>query len=467
MNLNVKNLFLFCYLSSVLLAFGQESSGWVELFNGKNLKGWTQVSTPASGKAKYEVVDGMIVGTSIPATPNSFLATDKKYGDFILELDVKVDEPLNSGIQFRSNHYPDHKNGRVHGYQCEIDPSERKWSGGIYDEARRGWLYPLSRNELGQSAFKNGEWNRYRIEAIGSHIRTWINGVPCSNLVDDMTASGIIALQVHGVGKDESKIGKQVRWKNIRIKTENLEVSRMPYGEGIVEMNYIANYLTPRQKEEGWRLLWDGKTTDGWKSAKGDKFPGHGWEIKDGVLSVLSSDGSEGGKGGDIITTKNFSSFELELDFKYTEGANSGIKYFVDPELLKGKGSAIGLEFQILDDKKHPDAKKGVNGNRTAGSLYDLIKAVNLSEANRDVKRVNGPGQWNRARIVVKGSHVEHWLNDIKVVEFERGTQMWRALVAYSKYKNWPNFGELPEGPILLQDHGDTVSYRSIKIREL
>jgi hypothetical protein len=157
------------------------------------------------------------------------------------------------------------------------------------------------------------------------------------------------------------------------------------------------------------------------------------------------------------------------LDFKITEGANSGIKYFVNTELNKGEGSAIGCEYQLLDDVKHPDAKLGVNGNRTMGSLYDLIAANGqfFNPALPVVKYLNGTGQWNRARIVVNGSKVEHYLNGCKIVEYERGTQEWRALVAYSKYKDWPSFGEFKEGNILLQDHGDEVSFCNIKIMEL
>ncbi|HOO84638.1 MAG TPA: DUF1080 domain-containing protein, partial [Prolixibacteraceae bacterium] len=159
----------------------------------------------------------------------------------------------------------------------------------------------------------------------------------------------------------------------------------------------------------------------------------------------------------------------LELDFQMTEGANSGIKYFVDTELNKGEGSSIGCEFQILDDKNHPDAKMGVNGNRTLGSLYDLIKADGqvFNPYLPNTKYVNGFDQWNRARIVVNGNKVQHFLNGIKVVEYERNTQMWKALVAYSKYRVWPNFGESEMGNILLQDHGDNVRFRSIKIKEL
>ena len=188
--------------------------------------------------------------------------------------------------------------------------------------------------------------------------------------------------------------------------------------------------------------------------------------MKDGVLTVLESGGGESEAGGDIVTVDQFSSFELSLEFNITEGANSGIKYFVDPSLNKGSGSAIGLEYQILDDKKHPDAKMGVNGNRTVASLYDLIPAANLSVPSRP-KPFNGVGKWNRARIVVDGNHIEHWLNGFKVVEYERNTQMYRALVAYSKYKKWDNFGGSPQGHILLQDHGNTVHFRSVKIREL
>ena len=166
------------------------------------------------------------VRNEVADEPNSFLCTDNEYGDFILELDVFVEAPLNSGIQFRSLSIKDYMNGRVHGYQCEIDPSQRAWSGGVYDEARRGWLYNLERNPKGKRAFKHGEWNHYRIEAIGNEIRTWINGVMCSNLVDEETGSGFIALQVHSVDNDKSKVGKTVRWKNIRIRTNMLEEAR-------------------------------------------------------------------------------------------------------------------------------------------------------------------------------------------------------------------------------------------------
>ncbi len=218
------------------------------------------------------------------------------------------------------------------------------------------------------------------------------------------------------------------------------------------------NKLTEAEKNAGWKLLWDGKTTKGWRGARLDHFPEKGWEIKDGVLTVLGSDGKESARGGDIITEKLYSNFELSLEFKLTPGANSGIKYFVFPREPNSKGPVIGLEYQILDDDRHPDAKKGVEGNRTVASLYDLIPA--------EGKEVKPIGEWNHARIVVKGGHVEHWLNGKKVVEYDRFSQAFRALIKKSKYQNYKDFGQIPAGHILLQDHGDRVSFRNIKIRE-
>ncbi len=186
---------------------GQEK--WQDLFDGKTLNGWIQ----RGGKALYHVEDGTIVGTTVLGTPNSFLCTEKVFSNFIMELEVKVDTALNSGIQIRSNSFEEYRNGRVHGYQVEIDPSERAWSGGIYDEGRRGWLYDLQENEAARKAFKNEEWNHFRIEAIEDSIRTWVNGITAADLVDSMTATGFIALQVHS-----SRIeGLKIRWRNIRI----------------------------------------------------------------------------------------------------------------------------------------------------------------------------------------------------------------------------------------------------------
>lgn len=188
------------------------ADGWTALFDGKTLNGWVQ----RGGKAKYEAKDGCVVGTTVPNTSNSFLCTEKNYGDFILELEFQVHPELNSGVQIRSNSLPDYKDGRVHGYQCEIDPADRAWTGGIYDESRRGWLDSHLDNTNARFAFKPGVWNHFRIQCVGDSIRTWLNGVAAADLKDDMTATGFIALQVHGVGGRTDPL--TVRWRNIRLK---------------------------------------------------------------------------------------------------------------------------------------------------------------------------------------------------------------------------------------------------------
>lgn len=217
------------------------------------------------------------------------------------------------------------------------------------------------------------------------------------------------------------------------------------------------NTLTDKEKKEGWRLLFDGKTMTGWRCAYMDSLPKKGWEVRDGMLIVKESGGGEASFGGDIVTLEQYASFELRLDFKLTDGANSGIKYFVIEQQPKTPGSAKGLEYQILDDAKHPDAKLGIDGNRTLASLYDIMPARN--------KKVNPIGEWNHALILVKGKHVEHWLNGRKVLQFERGGKEFLAHKAESKFKDIPGFGEYPIGRILIQDHGNQVFYRNIKIR--
>jgi hypothetical protein len=219
------------------------------------------------------------------------------------------------------------------------------------------------------------------------------------------------------------------------------------------------NTLSAAERAAGWKLLFDGRTMTGWRGAYGDKLPERGWKVQDGLLIVDESGGGEAAFGGDIVTVDEYSDFELAADFLLTPGANSGIKYFVVEAEPRTPGSAKGLEYQLLDDAGHPDAKLGIRGNRTCASLYDLIPAGN--------KPAVPIGAWNRAGILVKGKHVEHWLNGVKVLEFERGGPDFLAHKAESKFRDIPGFGEYPAGHILLQDHGNRVSFRNIKIRVL
>lgn len=448
------SLVCFCFCTFL---FAQNDNGFKSLFDGKTLNSWKRVV----GSGEYSVKDSMIVGTTVAGSPNSFLVTEAEYSDFILEMDVKLDDTAsNSGVQIRSHFNANENNGkgRVYGYQFEEDGSSRRWSGGIYEEGRRGWLYPVTLNPMAHGAFEFGKFNHIKIEAIGNEIKTWVNNIPVAHLIDSVSNKGFIALQVHAVGKPEDA-GKKMYWKNIRIKTTDLKPSDFPNDVFIV--NNIPNSVSASEQQQGWKLLFDGKTSNGWKGAYKPGFPEKGWTIKDGTITVLSSQGKEAANGGDIVTTEEYSAFELSFEFKLTPGANSGVKYFVTLS-ENNPGSAIGLEYQVLDDKLHPDAKLGRAGNRTMSSLYDLIPAV------KSERFYNKPGEWNHGRIVVyPNNHVEHWLNGIKVLEYERGSQVFEALVAVSKYHVWDHFGEAPKGHVLLQDHGNEVSFRSIKIRML
>jgi hypothetical protein len=438
-------------LSCMAMAAGARE---VPLFDGKTLKGWKQLG----GAAEYQVRDGAIVGITRPDVPNSFLVTEQTYGDFILEFDVRQDVgPTNSGVQFRSLSTPEFENGRVHGYQTDIDPSPRQWSGSIYEEARRGWFYTGELNPAAKALYQYGEWNRYRVEAIGPRLRVWINGGAVADVIDGQTPAGFIGLQVHSINKPE-EAGRTVSWRNLTVQTGKL---RPKPAMGIFIRNNLPNDLHPDEKAQGWRLLWDGKTTQGWRSTRGEAFPAQGWSVAKGELAVLPQGG-----GGDIMTEEEFGAFELQLEFKVSAGANSGIFYYLAPPWVDpASGAPNALEYQILDDEKHPDAKQGIEGNRTLASLYDIYPRAKLMTNVGIAPKVD---VWQHARIVSRADgRVEHWLNGVKVLEYQRGSADYRAHVAAGKFKQSPAFGEARTGRISLQDHGDAVAFRSIKIRSL
>lgn len=439
------------------VAYAADSSEWQSLFDGKTLSGWRQVN----GTATYEPIGDEIVGTTRTGTPNSFLATEKSYGDFVLEFEVKQTVgPTNSGVQIRSHSKPDVMESRVHGPQLDLDPSERQWTGGLYDEAMSGWWYPLTLNPQ-PGLYKFNEWNRIRIEAIGSTMRTWVNGVLTAYVIDARYPEGFITLQVHSINNPDDA-GRKIHWRNLRIK-ENAAPS--PAEAKIFVRNNIPNDLSEAERKQGWRLLWDGQSAAGWRSAqttdkgkdKRGAFPAQGWKMQNGELIVTGDN-----QGGDIVTDETFAAFELQLDFQLTPGANSGIKYYVGDY---GDGKSLGLEYQLLDDAGHPDAKQGIAGNRTLASLYDIQPRGALPTSLGIAPKV---GQWQHARIVARpDGTVEHWLNGVMVLKFTRGSEEFRGHVATSKFKDLAKFGELKRGRILLQDHGDEVRFRSVKIRAL
>ena len=421
-------------------------------------------STPRGkgGKAIFRMENGELVGEAVAKSANTFLCTDKAYGDFVLEYDFKVDPRLNSGVQIRSqcldapSGYVDAAGkpqsipaGKVHGYQIEIDtdPSNqgnRQWTAGLYEEGRRGWLVPgllggdtKAFTEQGRRLTKVGEWNHVRIEAVGPRIRTWLNGELRVDAMDGDATRGFIGFQVHAV--PEALAGTQNRWREVRL----TEVA--------------PNTLTETEKSEGWTLLFDGASTEGWRAFRGETFPSKGWTVRDGTLTVLKAGG-----GGDIVTRRAYKAFELAVEFRVTPGANSGIMYFTQDAVVQGN-AVRALEFQVLDDERHADAKRGRDGNRTVGSLYDLC-------APGPAKLTRPAGEWNHAlvRTSSDGRKVEHWLNGRLVVSYDRDSEAFRAARAASKFtdpKYGAGFGEWAEGRILLQDHGDEVAYRSVKVR--
>jgi len=227
----------------------------------------------------------------------------------------------------------------------------------------------------------------------------------------------------------------------------------------IALFNLSASSQNSKKKQENEKtqtVLFDGSSTAAWKDIKSDEFPTQGWVAKDGILTVLPKTEQQEG-GHDIITKEQYSNFELELEVRLSEGANSGVKYKVVDSYPGKKGQYLGLEYQLIDNEKHADALLGRNGNRKMAALYDILPA-------RENIEINPPGKWNKVKITVNKNKVEHWLNDKKAVVYERNSDSYKELVRLSKYNELENFGGQEKGHILLQGHGNEVSFRNIKI---
>lgn len=458
----MRNLFrsklLIIILGFLLQHNSYAQSNWSNPFNEKEIKNWRKIG----GKSNFTVSNHVITGEVKRNTPATYLVTKKRYRDFILEFEVYFDTLVNSGVLIRSNIEKDEQKG-LYGYQIEIDPASLGYSGGIYEQNRRGWLYPLSRNNQARSAIKIAQWNKYHIEAIGNTINTWVNGIHCARLVDDRVTEGLIGLQIPDISNNPDLEGAQIKWKNIKILTSDFGMNQWNKSLTVPEISYLPNELTNWEKRNGFRLLWDGKSTKGWKGMKSDEFPDKRWKIENGELKVLPENPDPSITYSDIVTIDKFRNFELELEFKITKGANSGIKYFVN---RLPNGDLIGCEYQIIDDKEIPNSKIGVNGTHKLGSLYALVPPENIFVKEKK-ELFKGVDTWNKVRILSVNGKVEHWLNNEKIVEYNRFSQLFSALIAYSKYNKFKSFGQSQEGNILLQDYENEVSFRSIKIREL
>lgn len=400
------------------------AESWQGLFNGRDFAGWRQVS----GTATYQVRNGVIIGTTVVGSPNSFLATEKAYGDFILEMEIKQEDGRsNGGVQFRSESRLDYQNGRVHGYQFDIDPSERAWTGGIYDEGRRGWLYPVDLNPSAKNLYRFGDWNRIRIEAIGPVIRTWVNEAPVAHLVDDRTSVGFIALQVHGIGRHSENSGRATLWRHLRIQTINLRPSPP---DDIFIRNLIPNSLTDAELAQGWRLLWDG-TGRGWRQGSGERLPSSRWHLDNGELVAAASSVATA-ETDYLATDELFGAFELQIEFLLTAGADSGIHY-------------RSYEYQLVDEMGKPS---DAQGKRSLGALVDIAARGSMPGGQGIGPRL---GQWQHARVIAReDGSVEHWLNGIRIVSYQpTGEQL------------------TPPTRIRFSASDKEVRFRSIKLRHL
>jgi hypothetical protein len=347
----------------------------VPIFDGKTLKGWQQ----CDGKATYAVEDGAIVGRTVEGSPNSFLCTTREYGDFILEFETKTDPALNSGVQIRAHKYGAEASarifngkefvnrkfpaGRVYGYQVEAANEKSGASGGIYDEARRGWLHNISSDPAASKAFKDNQWNKYRIEARGDSIKVWVNGVPAADLVDPLDQSGFIGLQVH---QFKGPHPTEVRWRNIRIQ----DLGR-----------------------HAWKPIWNGKNMDGWSTRGGAQ-----WTIENGAVHAKST---ESEAIGAMVSDLSIKDATVRVLFKIASG-NSGFFVRADHKTL------AGYEVEI-------DAQKGTGGFWEVGGR----RWVTGPEDNAAVKT----DDWNELTASVHGDRIVFHLNGIKTVDLPKDTQ--------------------------------------------
>lgn len=390
-------------LSMLVAAAVADDGGFVKLSNGKDLTGWTQ----RNGTATYRVEENAIVGKTSEGSPNSFLCTDKLYGDFELKFEVKFDSALNSGVQIRSQTAEGKPDGRVNGPQVEI--STDKMAGYVYGEAAGGWMTPDA-DRKPHNTIKEGEWNSYHVVAFGNKIETWINGRQISDLTHDERykshPKGYIGLQVHGIGQGQGPY--EVRWRNL-------------------ELRDLSEFTS----------LYNGQDLTGWKTT-GNWIP-----QDDGSLLIQPRDGEKGWQryGAYLWSEKKYKDFVLDVEYAYPPGGNSGAYFRVAD---RDEPVKTGIEAQILDSS----ARKGALSSHDHGGIVGTRDAAskNMSKA---------PGEWNRMVVTCVGSHLQVELNGEQIID---------TMLDKTPMKDRPL-----EGFIGFQDHGqpNNIKFRSIRIRKL
>lgn len=388
---------------------------WVSLIKGNTLDGWIQ----RGGRALYRIENEVIIGQTVPNTPNSFLCTKRNFDDFELELEFMVDPGLNSGVQIRGNSMPGYRDGVVHGYQVEIDPSERAWSGGIYDESRRGWLVPLDENPTAQRAFRPAAWNRLRVVARGNRIQTWINDVPAADLTDGLTRRGFIALQVH---RSNGTKPKEVRWRRIRVKELGKFYQEPPPG-AIVLLDNTGDL-------SAWQhpALSQNKIN---------------WSFQDGALEVVPGTGN-------IVTRRRFGDCQLHVEFCVTDNGRVGQANGNSGVYLQGR-----YEVQILNSA----------GQEPTDDICGAIYKIKAPEYNM----ARPADQWQTYDIFF---HAPRWSENGRknknavVTVYHNGTRIHdRTHIGSRTGSGWQEGPE--DGPLVLQEHGNRVRFRNIWIAPL
>ena len=427
---------------ALLVSATAASAGeWITLFDGSstdNLRGYGREDFPADA---WDITEAGELKTN-PEGTRVDLLTRERFGNYEIELEWKVTPAGNSGIIYNVAEGPGAS--YITGPEMQVLDDSRH-PDGRYPDRQAGSLYALIKPSDKRVVNPVGEFNRARLVVNQGHVEHWLNGELIveydwrSPEIQEGIANskfnawadnfmtrnvGHVAIQHHG---------EEVWYRNIRIR----------------HLDESNNRLSADEKADGWELLFDGQSTDKWRSARGDAFPEKGWAVEGGWLKHLDKAG-----GGDIVTKNRYEEFIFSWEWVVAPGANSGVKYFVVPE----RGTSIGHEYQVIDDGAHADALRGAKYQTAA--FYDVFPPA-------EAKTLQPVGDFNRSTIVVEGNHVEHYLNGDLVNEYELGSEETLAAVQKSKFRNTDRFGTRVNGHILLQDHQDEVWYRNLKILDL